>query len=56
MNIQTRDAFEFQIGMSREEPLRSIACLRFQKYNKGQNINSAEQITEHLNRKAETAQ
>ena len=56
MNIQTWDAFEFQIGMSREEPLHSIACSRFQKYNKGQNINSAEQITEDLNRKAETLQ
>lgn len=56
MNIQTQDAFEFQIGMRREEPLHSIACSRFQKYNKGQNINSVEQITKHLNRKAETSQ
>lgn len=56
MSIQTQDSFEFQIGMSREEPLHSIACLRFQKYNKGQNINSVEKITKHLNKKAETSQ
>lgn len=56
MNIQTRDAFEFQMGMSRVEPVHNIAYSRFQKYNKGQNINSAEQITEYLNRKAETSQ
>ena len=56
MNIQTQDAFEFQIGTSREEPLHSIACSIFQNYNKGQNINSVEQITKYLNRKAETSQ